>query len=921
MESEEQTVDDLHRATELYQAEFLEGLSLTNAPEFEQWQLMQRRQLRHKMLNALEELVEHEWQRGDAEAAIRYLHRVIALESWRESAYRQLMRLLARQGEYESALTQYHACCSALAEDLMIEPTEETQRLAKLIHDLRNQTQRHNLPTSSKPFVGRQDELAKISQQLNDPNCRLLTLVGPGGIGKTRLAIEAAANQIERFLHGVLFVSLIGLTSTKHLATAIAEAMEYPIQGNQHPDKQLLDWLRNKELLLVLDNYEHLLPNTNLLKQILLDAPSVKLFVTSRERLNLQIESLHHLVGLNFPSFEIPRERKPDKGAYSAVDLFVQTASRVQPHIVLDEARADVNRICQLVEGMPLGIELAAGWMHLLTSQQIIEQLEKDIEVLHTTASDVPLRHRSLRNVFDSSWEMLSVEEQTILAKLAIFRGRFTFATAETIAGATLSVLSVLLDKSLLRRADDGRFELHELVRQYSMGQLSAYPNEYMSTLNQYIDFYAHFLSERKHQLRGPDQKVVRKEIRMEFGNIRQVWNWSIKHRRLSALQKMTRSLMDFYDIQGWFNEGQAAFGRAIQAFTTEDSLCSRSSPDDTMDQTRDAQHQELLGQLYACHGWLCFTAGRHIQARGFLQKSLQLLPPGNTYTKNDSESIYPLVTLSSIAFAQGEYQQARRYINNALRWQRKVGERWEEAYTLGQLALVLLALGEPEQAYHSQQDGLAIAAEIGDQRLIALGTNFLSPILCLLGDYKSAKQMAQQGLEMSRSIHHVWGGALAQFHLGVVSALTGEHLTAYEHFQNGLAEFRRTGDPWGTANTLSQLAPIATLLQQHDDAIDYTLEALRLAVESNLAPVMLDVLASAAAILAQNQQTSQAHALLTLVHTRPESTAVAKLKATMIAAMLPTDESAQNLYESLPLSAIIANVQAMLAQMRKETA
>ncbi|HVO70443.1 MAG TPA: helix-turn-helix domain-containing protein, partial [Aggregatilineaceae bacterium] len=327
----------------------------------------------------------------------------------------------------------------------------------------------HHLPSQPTTFVGRSRELADIRQRLDDPDCRLLTLVGPGGIGKTSLAVEAAHQHSANFAHGAHFVSLALVDSADSLVFAIGNALEFSFSGPEASVVQLRNYLSDRTLLLLLDNFEHLLDAVPLLVDLLAGAPDLKLLVTSRERLNLRGEWVLPIEGMDYPQALDHQQLE----SYSAVQLFVQSARRVQPGFSLQSDTPDVLHICQLVEGMPLAIELAAAWVRLLPCSRIAERLASNLDFLVSPQRDVPERHRSLRAVFDKSWSLLSGIEQTALAKLSVFRGSFDLEAAEEVGGASLGLLADLVDKSMLRADGAGRYALHELLRQYAADQLT----------------------------------------------------------------------------------------------------------------------------------------------------------------------------------------------------------------------------------------------------------------------------------------------------------------------------------------------------------------------------------------------------------------------------------------------------------------
>ncbi len=287
--------------------------------------------------------------------------------------------------------------------------------------------------------------MAALEDLITDPEARLVTIVGPGGMGKTRLSLAIAEQYLgeDYFPNGVFFIALAPLRSTEHIVPTMADAFDFQLEGGgpgtRSPRQQILDYLRSKRMLLVLDNFEHLLAGVDLVSDILGAAPEVKILVTSRERLHLRPEQLFPIQGLEFPDWETPE----DAANYTAIRLFIQSAQRVRPDFAL---RADdltyLTRICRLVDGMPLGVELAAAWVDLLSLADIAAEIRQSLDFLETDLHDVPARHRSIRAIFDTSWGRLSQREQAAMAQLSVFRGGFTRPAAQQVAGANLRTLA-----------------------------------------------------------------------------------------------------------------------------------------------------------------------------------------------------------------------------------------------------------------------------------------------------------------------------------------------------------------------------------------------------------------------------------------------------------------------------------------------
>ncbi|MBV7339944.1 hypothetical protein KFU94_69400 [Chloroflexi bacterium TSY] len=445
-ESVDPNPDDMVQAVALYRGDFLEGFYVQDAPEFEQWVLTERARLRELVLHALHTLSEYRAAQGDLPQAIEAIRQILNVEPWREEAHRQLMLFLAQNGQRSAALTQFETCRQALAEELVVEPDPATIDLVERIRagefttaggnktqitdkipepnnesvpsppqtTLRSvpqspisnlQSLPHNLPVQPTPFVGREQELTDIIARLRDPDCRLLTLIGSGGIGKTRLAIEAAQRLVDDerhkafFANGIYFVALQPLNAASDIASTTAEAINLRFYGDASPEQQLLNFLRTKQMLLVLDNFEHLLEGADLISDILATAARVTVLVTSREELGLQEAWFHPIAGMSFPKTDADVEML--KAKFDAIQLFDQRARRAHATFSLAEEQKQVAHICRVVDGMPLGIELAAAWTRTLSCWEILSEIEQSLDFLSTSLRNVPERHRSLRALFE----------------------------------------------------------------------------------------------------------------------------------------------------------------------------------------------------------------------------------------------------------------------------------------------------------------------------------------------------------------------------------------------------------------------------------------------------------------------------------------------------------------------------------------
>ena len=405
----------------------------------------------------------------------------------------------------------------------------------------------YNLPPQPTPFVGRNPEIKEIVNRLTDQNCRLLTLVGPGGIGKTRLAIESTHQFTKSdFEHGIYYVPLAPLISAENIVTTIINVLGIHSGDQEKPEETLVNFLTQRNLLLVMDNFEHVLTGIAIVTEILNRAPRVKILVTSRETLNLSAEHIWHVEGMYYPDIEEP----DDINQYDALNLFIERALQVHRNFSPSDEQLEIIRICQLVDGLPLAIELAVSWLKTLSCQDIIKQLERGIDFLTSRHRDIHERHRSIRAVFDHSWNLLTPDEQAVYPYLAVFRGGFTLQAAEQVAGADLITLSGLVEKSMIRRDASDRYDIHELLRQYGEEYLVVHDD--LDKANEvHLSYFANFMSDRVPDLQGRRQIESLNEVRADFDNIRVAFQYASQESNYTKLDEMLECIAIYFYIIG----------------------------------------------------------------------------------------------------------------------------------------------------------------------------------------------------------------------------------------------------------------------------------------------------------------------------------------------------------------------------------
>ena len=680
-------VKRMQEAVKLYRGDLLDGFYVRGAPEFEMWVLAQRARLRELALQALHRLIAHYTGQGEDgwATAIDYAAHLLALEPWREEAHRQRMRLLALNGQRSAALLQYERCRQVLADELAVEPAVETTALYEQIRDgnLDKETRRqgdltpslqHNLPAQTTPLIGREVELAELDRLLTDPAIRLVTILGPGGMGKTHLALEAALAQLERFSQKVYFVPLTPLDNPDQVIATIAETINFSFSEGDNPRQQLLDHLRQKSLLLVMDNFEHLLTSlergtrggAKLVIDVLEAAPGLKILVTSRERLNAQGEQLFSITGLDLPQ----KAASPESALqFGAVQLFVQSARRAQPDFKLTgDNLHDIVQVCRLVEGMPLGILLAAAWVEMLTPSEIAQEIIQGLDFLEAEFQDAPRRHWSMRAVFDHSWTLLSEWEQQIFQALSVFRDGFTRQAAKQVTQSSIQTLRSFVNKSLLSRTLTGRYEIHELLRQYAAEKLDQNPAALKAARDEHSAFYCTFLHQWEIELKSARRLIALMEIGTERENARAAWNWAVAHNQTECLGQALESLGNFYEWRGRYQQGEQALRMAAEKIAAPET----------------AEQQRLLVKALTWQANFNRELGRTELATQLSRQSLDLLD--SPLFSGQETRLERAAALYCLGFAtlRHDYVRASRLWQQSFELYRAVGEQWGMAEVLG---------------------------------------------------------------------------------------------------------------------------------------------------------------------------------------------------------------------------------------------
>jgi len=747
----------------------------------------------------------------------------------------------------------------------------------------------NNLPVLPTPLIGRTYELKELSRLLRDPDCRLLTLVGPGGIGKTRLAIESASTIQDNFEGGVYFVPLAPVNSSRFIIPVIADSIGFSFQSANldDPKTQLFSFLREKQILLLIDNLEHLLnePDIEMFSELLAMVPKVKLLITSREPLNLQAEWVFDVQGLPVPNDPQTEAIIQD----TSIELFIQRARRAYAGFSAspDDFQAIV-RICQLVDGMPLAIELAAAWVRTLSCEVIAREIEKGLDFLHTSVRDLPARHRSMRAVFDHSWKLLSEEEQQVLLRLSVFRGGFRREAAEQVAEAKLAVLSMLVTKSLVRHSGTGRYDLHELIRQFATDQFVNQPEDQTATQAYHCDYYLTFFGNSDERLRSSAQSIALSELTAEMDNFRAAWDRAVLQGQFALIEKTLGTFAILYDIRGWYREGLDSLDRAIEAL---EMVNRQSAPIRT--------NQIAFGHLLATRSFMAYGLAQHEQAQLMLERSLTILRPFN----EPRIFIEATILLGAEMLVMGNYSRALDLLDEGLEIARDIGDRWIIAGCLTEKAKLALMIDDAEEAYEQICFAVTEWRNIGAPYSIAFGLILLSQSASALGRYNEAQIALEESILLINSIGDRWGLGLAYRGLGLVAQAQGNHTRAVEMFRKGVDIFNELGHRTSAAQGLALMGRSFLAIGDDAEANRVWGESLRIANETRGVFIALEALAGFASIQAKKGDSELALELLLIVLSNPACTQETKKHATRLRADLEAQLSQQQL-ESIQMRA-----------------
>ena len=792
------------KAIELYGGDFLEGLLFKDAPELEHWILEQRTRFKEQMLQMLHQSIHNKVTLRRYAEAIGDCQTLLRVEPWREETHQQLILLYYRNGNRSAALAQFRQCKEVLWEEIGVLPSSETESLYERI--LKAVPPKHNVPAEMTPFIGREQEITDLQIQLLQPECRLTTILGPGGIGKTRLALATSITLIDHFIEGVWFVDLTNVDHVDLVANAIGAAIGLRFVTKEEPAQQLVRFLRQQECLLILDNMEHLTDAASLLSDILRSAPDVTLLVTSRQELLLKEEWIWTIDGLDFP--QLPPLH--DLQSYSACRLFGIVAQRRNRHFELQKEGDAVAQICNLVEGVPLALELAAAATRHESCASLAIQLQQNVNALQSQWRNVPDRHRSLRAVFDHSWALLTADEQLTFQKLAIFNGPFSIDAAAQVTNISPDQLDNLVGHSLLRKVDAEHFVFHSLIHQFAHEKLAS--NNAFSNLSQaHTHFYLDLIAKHGTEISSADSLEASRQIEFHFDNIVAAWRWASTHYSTASSNTISAlySWLDFFIIGGNRPTGYTIFSQ----------LANRS-----------IDHSPLQVHLQTCLANLELVTGRSDASNQRIEDIKQ--------SREWQNSLILQIQLLAIE-AQSSLQQGE--IDACLNMAQQ-GLSLLEKHAVDRLELILLGILASANLRKPDIDEALLQTDRLQTRAAAMQDRYHESVALQRSgvihqyyrhDYEAAALFYQQALEIAEPLQFKTLIADCRAYLGNVYSLQHKYQKSIDLLQQALRLYRELGEPITQGLTLVNLCHTHDALDQFEHIERRSREAISLLVEA----------------------------------------------------------------------------------------
>lgn len=828
---------DFNEVLELYQGPFAEGVQLKDgSTELEEWLYQKREYYAAFVREAMLKLAEAQAQGDNYKEAAMLAADAYHLRYTPEPEETDLERLyLLLQADKHLLAKEVKKEALNYGLELSYSQEKAQDKLKKKI----TQDTPHNLPESLSSFVGRQQELTELSGYISQKDKRLISLVGLGGIGKTRLALELAKEQLAsaQYKDGVYFVALDALADSYSIPFEIAEAMNLSLRRDLEPVESLTRKLEAKDLLVFLDNYEHLLEAATLCPLLLTRCPNLKLVVTSRERLNISGEWVYAVRGLS-KGKPAPRavhsdsmkqlkqqidpylllQENPPTSYSDAIDLFNQRAQRTDLNFELSEANQEaIKSICEFVEGSPLAIELAASWVRLLSPEEIATEISQNLELLSSQARDSKERHQSIEAAFEYSWNQLNDKEQAILRKLSVFEGGFSKEAAKDIANASFAMLASLADKSLIRPSRSSRFDLHPLIKQFLEAKLALVHEEQQVARSNHARLFTNLIamfSRQELRLAGRTPYQSRQEffdaIAIDYDNILAAWRWSIS----------TVKDNDFFGVA-------FGLGGVISFLFRHDEGIKLYQEAESLLSTNPKTHAPSLAVIISWKSWLLMERGLFNEAVYEGKRVLKLL---ETETEPHVVHFLAFHSMTNYQRKAGPFIEARKHALMALDYAKRLNLKTHETTSRSELSIIYTALGEYEKAEESYEERLQYLRKNKVIYQVGMCLTHLGELYLYTKRYNRARDALSEGLAVFRKVSEPLAISRCLDDLSQLDLEEDNLEVSRLQAEESLALAKSFGGGYYEARALITLGRIETTRHNFDQSFQYLISAIRLA-------------------------------------------------------------------------------------------
>ncbi len=823
-------------AVALYKGEFLAGLQLKLGTELEEWIWQTREYLAERVQGVLLDLAEKALEQDLSEKSTEYAETAYKVASTNDFDPETLQRFY----------TLFFFSSSPKLKDIKRLATDYAIELQK---PKRPEVKHKEIPSLSLPalpsaLIGRDPELLNMSQLLKKPDCRLLTVLGPGGIGKTKLSLHLAHDLLaqKHFRDGIYFMALDAISSADFLLVEIVKTFNFEIP-NQDLKQTLLNHFATKDCLLILDNFEHLLEASPFLSELLSACPRLKLLVTSRERLNLQEEWVLTLEGLPYPSQS--QETLDSSLYYDAVQFFIYQAKRNHLGFDVSGNQAEIYRLCRMVEGSPLALELAASWVASLPLKEIVTEIEQSYDFLETNIKNLASRHQSIRAAFDSSWMLLRDKEKQILTSLAVFRGGFKREAAAEVAGASLPMLANLVNKSLLRVDHTGRYTRHALLYQYMQEKLSEDPKQEL-VCGRHSKYYLNWLLE--------SQAGHLEAFDSEWENLRIAWHYALKNAEFTALADVVFAFVKYFDLRSRLKQGVALFAQ------TSEQL-AQASP-------------YVRGRIAVARAFLYTRMGDYEKAKDLLDAGI----PECEKTADDLGLQWGLSTSAMLARFTGSFTKAKNLYLHLLETE-GISELLK-ANLYGSLGVVEEALGNYAAAKTYLLEGLAIEKKLDKKEAVVTKLLNLGTLELNTGQLAQAQHYYQESLTLAKQMGIRHSIPILFHNLANIASKQNRHGEAKSLALEALNLVQKSGERSKESGMLASLGWVSMRANQVSEAKNYIMQSLQLALELKDEPSALTALLRYAELRLKQSDKAQAYKCLQLIIRHPSALGWTRAKA-----------------------------------------